>query len=114
MATDHGNGSLNTALLGVLTTMSQALGRVEAGQVHNRQTVLDVAQGLHIRMEDLRGEVFRRMDRIEMAKTARGWRMPPWWVIMRIGGFILSGLLLLAGHMTVAEFKALLGLGPPH
>jgi hypothetical protein len=121
MAENMSNGVTWSSLVSILNSMHQSLGRVEASQVANRQTVLDMASTTHLRIQDLKEEVFHRfirvearMDRIETGKTGHGWRMPPWWVILRIGGFILSALLLIGGHMTVPEFKQLLGLGAPH
>lgn len=107
MVSDRENGGVSTALLSTLTSITQSLGRVEAGQLANRQTVVDMAQSLHIRMEDMRRELHGRMDRIETVKTTRipmAWLLKNW----RVGLYAGAVALFLLGKMNMTELKAAL------
>lgn len=125
MAHDHdGNGGLlSTSLVNILNAIHLAIGRVEASQAANRQTVLDQAAATNLRIQDLKEEVFNRfirvearIDRIETART--GTPIPtstewladlPWRLIGRFGGYILAGALMALAHAYVPEAKHILG-----
>ena len=76
------------------------LGQLQAGQAENRRTVLAV-----------RRELSERMDRLSGGRR-RGWIINfPWKIAAQIA---ISGGLLLAGHLTVPEMKAWLGIPSSH
>ena len=75
------------------------MGQLQAGQTETRRTVLAV-----------RRELSERMDRMD--GHTRGWiRHIPWKIVAQL---LISGGLLLAGHLTVPEMKAWLGIPGSH
>jgi len=76
------------------------LGQLQAGQVENHRTVLAV-----------RKELSERMDRMDSGRTRGLMRLIPWKIVAQLA---ISGGLLLAGHLTVPEMKAWLGIPSSH
>jgi len=106
--------------------MHQTLGELRGGQEATRQTVLDQAVSIARRMEDLKEEQFRRLSRVEasialimtritLVETAvevaglrRTWRTPNRMILLKIGGFLATLVILTLGHLNVSELKQLL------
>ena len=90
--------------IGLMTWLSEqfaqiqhALGHLQAGQITSRRMA-----------HQSRQELLRRMERIEQATSRNrfGWMKNFPWV--KVALVVLTGLLLITGHLTVAELKAAL------